>query len=194
MTEMLFFSYLHHQYRVIAPLLSGYRNILDFGCGDMALDRLIVSQNTRLRITGVDVLRFFVPKTKRLHFRLYDGARLPFRDRFFDAVFSYHVFHHTRDPFLALSECARVCKHSMIIVEPVLRFPFEKIGFTFLDYLTNVWKKEHVSMPCHVQTLSWWRRKFRILNLDCSEMRSVGMLPGFLPIGETKLFVLVKHV
>ncbi|MCJ7826144.1 class I SAM-dependent methyltransferase [Patescibacteria group bacterium] len=194
MTQLFFSSYLHHQLRVVAPLLSGCRSVLDFGCGDMALDRLLVSKNTPLRITGVDVLPFRVPKTKGLHFHLYDGARLPFCDRSFDAVFSYHVFHHTRDPFFALSECARVCKHRMIIVEPVLRYSFEKIGFTFLDYLTNIWKKEHVFMPCHVRTLSWWRRKFQTLNLYCQEMRSVGVLPRFFPIGETKLFVLRKRV
>lgn len=190
MTQLFVPSYIHHQTRVIAPHVSGCRSVLDFGCGDMLLDRLLLAKNPILRITGVDVLPYRVQRTKRLRFFLYDGARLPFGNHSFDAVFSYHVFHHTRDPFLALSECARVCKDRMIIVEPVLRYPFEKIGFTLLDYLTNMWKKEHVLMPCHVHTLSWWRKSFKNLNLSCQEMPSVGVLPRFLPIGETKLFIL----
>lgn len=194
MMQSYFSSFLHHQLHVIAPYVSGYRRVLDFGCGDMALDRLLVSQLSRLSVTGVDVLPFSVLKTKGVRFQVYDGKKVPFDDSSFDAVFSYHVFHHTLDPFLALSECARVCKKRIIIVEPVLRYPFEKIGFAVVDYLTNNWKKEHISMPCHVYTLPWWRGKFRKLNLSCREMRSVGVLPRFFPIGETKLFILEKHV
>jgi len=187
-------SYVHHQMRVVASQLSDCRSVLDFGCGDMALDRLLITRHPALTITGIDVMPFSIPKQTGLKFFVYKGDTLPFGNRSFDAVFSYHVFHHTKNPFFALSECARVCKNRIIIVEPVLRYPFEKTGFTILDYLTNIWKKEHVSMPCHVRTLSWWRRKFKKLNLSCRGIRSVGVLPRFFPIGETKLFVLEKHV
>jgi len=135
----------------------------------MALDHLLLSKNPLLHLTGVDVVPFKQPHMKRLLFRQYAGDRLPFGNQSFDAVFSYHVFHHTKDPFTSLGECTRVCRHRIIMVEPVLRYPF-------------------------VRTLLWWKKVFRKLHLDCRELRSVGVLPRFLPIGETMLFVLEKHV
>ncbi|KKS45429.1 MAG: Methyltransferase type 11 [Candidatus Gottesmanbacteria bacterium GW2011_GWA2_42_18] len=160
----------------------------------MALDHLLLSKNPLLHLTGVDVVPFKQPHMKRLLFRQYAGDRLPFGNQSFDAVFSYHVFHHTKDPFTSLGECTRVCRHRIIMVEPVLRYPFEKIGFACLDFATNFWKKEHVPIPYHIRTLLWWKKVFRKLHLDCRELRSVGVLPRFLPIGETMLFVLEKHV
>ena len=126
--------YVHHQMRVFAPQLSDCRSVLDFGCGDMALDRLLITRHPALTITGIDVMPFSIPKQTGLKFFVYKGDTLPFGNRSFDAVFSYHVFHHTKNPFFALSECARVCKNMMIIVEPVLRYSFEKTGFTILDF------------------------------------------------------------
>ena len=191
---MFFSSYPSHQARVVEPHISGCRRVLDFGCGDMGLDRLLLSRNSSLHITGIDVVPFHPSKDTRLTFRMYTGDALPFADRSFDAVFAYHVFHHTKDPFTSLGECTRVCRHRIIMVEPVLRYHFEKKGFRCLDFATNFWKKEHVPIPYHVRTLLWWKKVFRKLHLDCRELRSVGVLPRFLPIGETMLFVLEKRV
>jgi len=189
-----FSSYLSHQLRIIGPQVSGCRTVLDFGCGDMALDRALIRQYPTVSITGVDVVPFHTPHHLRLKFRLYKGDTLPFPARSFDAVFSYHVFHHTENPSASLKECARVSRRRIIIVEPVLRYPWEKIGFAFLDYMTNFWKKEHVPMPCHVETLSFWKQKFQQLGLRLTTVRHVGLLPRFLPVGETMLFVLEKRV
>lgn len=187
-------SYLAHQMHVISEYLKDVRTVLDFGCGDMALDRLLIARNPTLMMTGIDVVSFPILKQRGLTFRLYKGERLPFPDRSFDAVFSYHVFHHCPDPACSFKECVRVSKYRIIIVEPVLRYPLEKIGFQLMDYVTNIWKKEHISLPYNVQTRAFWEREFKKLNVKCTTLRNVGILPRFLPIGETLLFVLEKRV
>lgn len=194
MTHAFFSSYLHHQLSVIEPYISGCRRVLDFGCGDMALDMLLIKKHPQLQITGIDVVPFTPPHHKRLTFQAYKGERLPFRDRSFDAVFSYHVFHHTDNPKVFLKECSRVARVHLIIVEPVLRHPLEKIGFACMDYLTNFWKKERVPMPYRVHTLGWWEKELKALGLRFCKKENVGVLPRFLPIGETLLFVLEKRI
>lgn len=189
---MMLHSYVQRQADLIASYMSTFRTVLDYGCGDMQLDRILIKNNPRLHITGVDVCPFSQSSEKRLTFQQYAGDRLPFRDHSFDGVYAYHVFHHTNDPRRAFAECVRVAKKKIIIVEPVLRYPLEKIGFCLMDTLTNIWKSEGVPLPFTIQTLPWWKRTFQTNHLRCMVRRNVSLLPTFLPIGETMLFVVEK--
>jgi len=194
MIQTVVSSYLQHQQRILSPYVSHTTSVLDFGCGDMELDRALLSNHPSLTITGVDVVPFRTPLQTRLKFRLYTGHTLPFRDCSFDTVFSYHVLHHTDDPSFSLQECVRVSSRRIILVEPVLRHPLEIIGFRFMDFVTNIWKPEHIPLPYHVHTRLFWKQECKKYPLRSVKIRHVGLLPRFLPIGETLLFVLEKRV
>jgi len=186
--------YLSHQEQMLTPHIRDCKTVLDFGCGDMKLDRVLIRNNPVLKVTGIDVVSFRIPKDTRLKFRTYTGRTLPFPDASFDMVYAYHVLHHTDNPSLSLRECIRVAKDRVVIIEPVLRHPWEKVGFAIMDWLTNIWKKEHVPIPYHIRTLAFWKREFRNSTLRSVTIQHAGVLPRFLPIGETLLFVLDKRV
>jgi len=75
--------------------------VLDLGCGPRDQQRPIESLG--FRYLGVDV-------DSRVADLLVDAHCLPFQDQSFDAVLSYAVLEHLRDPFLALREITRVLR------------------------------------------------------------------------------------
>jgi len=181
-------------YSLVSPHIAGLGTLLDFGCGDLGMAQELTNMYPRLRITGIDVVapESFVP-TRRVRFFPYDGIRIPFPARSFDGVFASHVFHHTNDPEAALRECVRVAKKKLIFIEPVLRHPWEKPGFCFMDSLANVFRKEKIPMPFTVQSYPWWKGIGSKLKLTLQADRAIHTFPAFLPIGETHLFVFEKR-
>lgn len=177
----------------VSPHIAGLGTLLDFGCGDLGMARALTHVYPRLHVTDIDVVapESFVP-TRRVRFFPYDGIRIPFPKRSFDAVFASHVFHHTNDPEAALTECVRVAKKKLIFIEPVLRHPWEKPGFCFADSLANLFRKEKIPMPFTVRSYSWWKGIGSKYNLKLRFDKATHTLPAFLPIGETHLFVFEK--
>jgi ubiquinone/menaquinone biosynthesis C-methylase UbiE len=185
--------YIRYQKKILEPHLLGMKNLLDFGCGDMALAKELVRNSHGLRVTGVDVVKTAIPKNPRLKFVLYDGKTLPFPDNSFDVSMAYHVFHHIREPEKAFSELVRVTKKRIILVEPILRFPFEKFGFMIADIFGNLGRENPIAMPFTVKTREWWMNEFLQQHLNVTEEKHVSVLPSFLPIGVTRLFVIEKY-
>lgn len=179
--------YLNHQVEALLTWIKGDENLLDFGCGEMSLDRELLRRCPKLKITGVDVVDPQV-RIKGINFRVYDGKTLPFPDKSFDTVLAYHVFHHCNDPEAAFSECVRVSRRQVLFVEPILRSFLEKPGFMLIDWLTNAWRGEAIAMPYNVRDFRWWHRLFRKYHLTVRSEGEAGILPSWLPIGKTMLF------
>ncbi len=91
-------------------------------------------------VHGVDVDAGFVEVARRrlaglegFDCRLYDGARIPHPDGFFDVVLSGHVIEHTADPGGYLRELLRVLRNG---------------GYLFLEYPTRYHMTElHTGLP-----------------------------------------------
>ena len=81
-------------------------SILDVGCGDGAIGRLMRTGDARLRVTGVETHE---RPTCRIPVQHYDGERLPLGDDSRDVVMLIDVLHHANDPGALLREAARSC-------------------------------------------------------------------------------------
>lgn len=88
--------------------------ILDVGCGDMSLSRLLPEYHW----TGIDL---DTSKDPRIIGQ--DLARTPylFPDRAFDAVVCSEVLEHLFDPVAVLREARRLCKSLLVITVPNLQ-------------------------------------------------------------------------
>src|SRR3954451_10064113 len=96
----------------LAAVLPANARVLDVGCGDGSLDRLIMERRPDVTIEGIDVLvrpHTHIPVTR------FDGQVIPHDDGSFDAVMFVDVLHHTDDPLVLLREAARVAIQALVL-------------------------------------------------------------------------------
>ncbi len=85
------------------------KKILDAGCGSGRLTRFISKYGAETY--GVDIIP--LPKDKKVKFIQADIQNLPFKNNFFDYIYSEGVLHHTENPKKAFKELARVNKRKL---------------------------------------------------------------------------------
>ncbi len=138
----------------IAEVIPRDSLVLDVGCGDGLLDRVIGQRRPDLTIRGIDVLvreDAFIPVDP------FDGSIIPFGDASFDVVTFVDVLHHTDSPVVLLREAARVARRMILIKDhnlegflagPTLRF-MDRTGnaryCVCLPY--NYWPRRRLSRP-----------------------------------------------
>src|SRR5258708_29757658 len=79
-------------------------SILDIGCGDGVIAKRLGEAAGAKRVVGVDV---HLRPQRCIDVELYDGLKLPFPDRSFEAVIIVDVLHHCTEPETVLSETLR---------------------------------------------------------------------------------------
>jgi SAM-dependent methyltransferase len=91
---------------------------LEVGCGDGALLGELQGRGFGGSLAGVEIAEAAVAIAARrpgIDVQLYDGARLPYRERTFELGILSHVLEHVPAPATLLAETARVC--GAVIVE-----------------------------------------------------------------------------
>ena len=88
----------------ISPFIKKSAKIVDVGSGTGDIAFLLEKQGKD--ITPVDVADFHGIRLMKTI--IYDGKRLPFSDKSFDAALLLMVMHHTPNPDVVFSEAARV--------------------------------------------------------------------------------------
>ena len=89
----------------IGTIKKTFGRVLDVGCGDGSIDQLIMKLRPDLRIEGIDV---FVRPHPNIAVTKFDGERIPFPDKHFDAVMFVDVLHHTNNAVALLAEASSV--------------------------------------------------------------------------------------
>lgn len=106
------------------------QNILDAGCGEGFITRLILDKKPNLKITGLDinknVFEKFKEKAPEAKFILGDICDLPFPNNQFDLIIALEVLEHVKDFEKAISELKRVTKKYCLISVPYE--PYFRIG------------------------------------------------------------------
>lgn len=86
--------------------------LLDFGCGEGALENWLKTAFANVHYTGVDIASS--PEVNQRPatnaYDCYDGSVLPYGDQLFDIVYSNQVLEHVRSPDQSVSEIFRVLK------------------------------------------------------------------------------------
>ena len=150
----------------LAALIPPNARVLDVGCGDGTIDRVILGLRPDVSIEGVDVL--VRPKTQ-IPVHTFDGSTLPFPPASFDLVMFVDVLHHTTDPRVLLRESARVA--GRILLKDHLRDGFLAAPtLRFMDWVGNA--PHGVALPYNYWPESQWNAAFRDLHWKMEEMRS----------------------
>jgi len=113
------------------------QNILELGCGDASLTRLIATTGEGRLITATEVDTIQHQKNKHIddlpmvRFELAGSEDIPARDNSFDTVFMFKSLHHVPEALLdkALEEIKRVLKPGGLayISEPIFSGDFNEV-------------------------------------------------------------------
>jgi SAM-dependent methyltransferase len=156
----------------LARLIPAGSRILDVGCGDGSIDRLILQERPDLTLEGIDVL---VRPESRISIRPFDGSTIPHPDGSFDIVMFVDVLHHTGDPRVLLREAARVGR--VILIKDHFREGlWAGPTLRFMDWVGNA--HHGVALPYNYWTRAQWTAAFEELGLRVIEMKSsLGLYP-----------------
>lgn len=144
----------------LARLLPSEAEVLDVGCGDGSLDRLLLAQRPDLRISGVDVLER--PRTA-IPVRLFDGRHLPLDDASVDVVMFVDVLHHTDDPAVLLREARRVARQAIVLKDHCRDGLLAGPTLRLMDWVGNA--HHGVVLPYNYWPEARWRATFAELGL-----------------------------
>lgn len=148
----------------IARLLPDGVSVLDVGCGDGWLARLIQELRPSIQLTGLEVL---ARPDARIPVEPFDGLSLPRADRSVDVVMFVDVLHHTEDPAALLREAARVARHSIVIKDHLLDGFLAGPTLRWMDRVGNA--RHGVALPHNYWTHQQWTDAFAKFQLNVRE-------------------------
>src|SRR3712207_2789159 len=128
--------------RWLAEMLPRDGTVLDVGCGDGLLARLVADARPDLTIEGIDVL---VREHTHVPVRRFDGRRIDAADGAYDAVTFVDVLHHTDDPEVLVAEAARVARRCVVIKDHTRDGPLAGPTLSFMDWVCNA--RHGVALP-----------------------------------------------
>jgi SAM-dependent methyltransferase len=148
--------YARGEARALARHVSG-RSLLDLGAGEAWVAEALHGL-TPAWTCSVDVGPF---RLAHEPYVLYDGARLPFRDRAFDTTLISLALHHCAGPETVLDEAVRVTRSRLLVLESVYRNSYERFWLDLLDGRLNGYRHGGaMGVPLAFRRPEEWRALF----------------------------------
>ncbi len=151
----------------VLPFIKDNDNILDFGCGDMAISEYI-SNNKKVEITGMDTVDY---NSGKFTFIKYKNGELPFRDNEFDVTLAVFVLHHTDNPSFYLRELSRISSNRIILIEDIFNNRFEQIITYIVDWIGNHIESWSVIIPFNYKSIEEWKELFNENNIKLNHIK-----------------------
>ena len=135
----------------ITPFLHQNDKVLDFGCGNLLVAEYI-KKKIDVDILGLDVIDIH---TNDIPFQKYAGEKIPFPSKRFDVLYASGVLHHINDLQKLLTECLRVVKKRLIILEDTPKNYVERTVAKFLDH-SNLLISHEMNLALNFKSESEW--------------------------------------
>lgn len=148
----------------LARLMPQGASVLDVGCGDGTIARLIGDRRPDLTLAGIDVL--IRPRTA-IPVLLFDGKTIPHPDDAFDVVMFVDVLHHADDPLPLLKEAARVARKAVVLKDHLCEGPFARETLRLMDWVGNA--RHGVALPYNYWSRTRWEDAFRSAHLTVQQ-------------------------
>lgn len=169
--ELIHNSYVHrHRSRILsgrlAPMIPSQARVLDVGCGDGLVSRLLVEARPDLWIQGIDNQ---VRKLSFIPVLQFDGHALPFPESSFDVVMMVDVLHHATNQISLLHESKRVTNKAILLKDHLCHSYLSNAILRFMDRVGN--RRHDVPLPHCYWPASKWFETFARLELRVTTWR-----------------------
>jgi len=145
----------------LAPFIPSGSSVLDIGCGNGRIDRLLADRKPGVSIRGIDVL---VRSDCLIENQMYDGKIIPFSGSSFDLCLFVDVLHHTEAIPEILGEAARVSRSYILIKDHLCETNMHRHILKFMDWLGN--RPHGVSLTYNYLSRRQWEKCFEDGNLQ----------------------------
>jgi SAM-dependent methyltransferase len=137
--------------------------VLDIGCGDGTIARLIADSRPDISIEGVETS----PRANcQIRCMSYDGQKLPFQNQSFDVCLLVDVLHHTDNIAGVLGEASRVSRCFLLIKDHLSENALDYLTLKVMDWCGNI--HHTVRTPFTYQSHRAWKQHFTNCNLIAS--------------------------
>jgi len=161
--------------------------VLDVGCGDGRLARLIADKRPDISICGIDVQQ---REDSAMRVETFDGKSLPYEEDSFDVVMFVDVLHHAEQPMTVLREAVRVARKAILVKDHLAKGVFADLTLQLMDWVGNA--RHGVSLPYNYWKLARWHDVFEKLRLNITFWESNLRLypfPADLILGRSLHFI-----
>jgi SAM-dependent methyltransferase len=160
--------------RVLAELLATRipegASVLDIGCGDGSIAKLVTSYNPSVTMQGIE----FAPRGNcMIECKAFDGSSIPYSAASFDVCLFVDVLHHVRDSRgieRLLSEACRVSRRYVLIKDHLCENSFDFKTLQFMDWVGN--RPHGVILPYNYQSRAHWDKHFSVPGLKVKEWQT----------------------
>jgi len=135
----------------LAEAIPGPGRVLDVGCGDGLLTRLVGEKRPDLELRGFDVL---IRQGAQVPVAPFDGTRIPCPDGAAEVVMLVDVIHHAADPAALLRDAARVAARAVVIKDHTREGVLAGPTLRFMDFVGNA--RHGVRLPYNYWTRAEW--------------------------------------
>jgi SAM-dependent methyltransferase len=157
----------------LAEVVPADAQVLDVGCGDGAIARLLQELRPDVRVRGIDVL---VRPQTHIPVEPFDGQAIPYPDGSFDVVLFVDVLHHTDDPMVLLREAVRVARQAVVLKDHTANGVLAGPTLRFMDNVGNA--RHGVALPYNYWPRQRWLDAFQQLGLTVAAWRkNLGLYP-----------------
>jgi len=147
--------------------------VLDVGCGDGRLARLIAEKRPDISIQGIDVRQ---RNDAVMLVDTFDGKSIPYGEGSFDVVMFVDVLHHASQPMMLLREAVRVAREAIVIKDHLAEGSLAYLTLRIMDWVGNA--RHGVALPYDYWSLAKWHRVFDKLGLRINSWESnLGLYP-----------------
>lgn len=144
----------------LADLIPLNKAILDVGCGNGKLAKLLLEMRPDLKVFGIDVN---ASPNAAIPVTIYDGQTIPFDSQSWDICLASDVLHHCPDPKAVLKEMLRVAKESIVIKDHFSEGFFSRSLLSLMDWIGNYGYGTDV--PFNFMSSAQWNQAYLDLGL-----------------------------